>query len=84
MARGTPVLATGVGGVPDLVAHEKTGYLLDDASPDGILRAVRRVLADPRLGEVAEAGRALVAREHSLAAAAARYREALRTYSRVE
>jgi len=79
MARATPVLATPVGGVPDLVEHEKTGYLLDDASPEGILRAARRVLADPRLGDVAAAGRELVARGHSVAAAAARYADALRT-----
>lgn len=41
MASGTPVLATPVGGIPEMIAHMHNGYLMRDLSPeacvDGIL-----------------------------------------------
>ena len=57
MASGVPVVASGTGGLPEIVEHERTGLLVDNGDFAG---AVRRLLDDPRLA--AELGRA--GREH--------------------
>ncbi|HEX6083896.1 MAG TPA: FkbM family methyltransferase [Thermoanaerobaculia bacterium] len=47
MAVGTPVVATPVGGIPDVIDDGRTGLLAHDA--DGLAAAVRRILDDPAL-----------------------------------
>jgi len=62
MVAGTPVVATRLGGIPDAVVHEETGLLVDERSPDQIAAAVRRLAADPGLGQrLAERARRHVA-----------------------
>ncbi len=46
MAHGAPVVASRVGGIPEIVAHERTGLLVEN-NPAGVAAAVRRVLEDP-------------------------------------
>jgi len=46
MAAGVPVLASAVGGVPDLVQHEVNGLLCDPDKPETFLNAVTRFLED--------------------------------------
>jgi glycosyltransferase involved in cell wall biosynthesis len=46
MSRGVPVVATTVGGVPELVHHGSTGLLTPRDDYEGIARAVRQILAD--------------------------------------
>jgi glycogen synthase len=61
MAHRLPVLATRVGGIPDKVLPDRTGYLAPAGDAEGLAAALRSALADrarwPALGE---AGRALV------------------------
>jgi glycosyltransferase involved in cell wall biosynthesis len=57
---GVPAVATAVGGVPEIVAHEQTGLLLDPPPQVAqVVAAVGRLLDDPalraRLGEAARA-----------------------------
>ena len=60
MAAGTPVVATEVGGLPDLVAG--TGLLVPPADPDALAKATDRILADPGLREeLAARGREVAA-----------------------
>ena len=40
MACGTPVIASNVGGVPEIVASDAVGFLLEERSAGGIVRAV--------------------------------------------
>lgn len=47
MAAGVPVLAARVGGIPELIEHERTGLLFDPLSTAGILGAVERLLKFP-------------------------------------
>ncbi|MBF0504576.1 MAG: lipopolysaccharide heptosyltransferase II [Candidatus Omnitrophica bacterium] len=48
-AAGVPVVATRVGGVAEIIDHEKTGLLVLPKDADGISRAVLRILKDPAL-----------------------------------
>lgn len=58
MAAGRPVVATHVGGVPEVVVHGKTGLLVPPEDPNALAEAIRQVLADPDLaGRMGEAGR---------------------------
>ena len=48
-AIGVPVVATKVGGVLDIVEHEKTGLLVLPQDPDGIANAIMRIMNEPKL-----------------------------------
>ena len=47
MACGTPVVATAVGGIPEIVGSESAGRLVDRRHGDAIADAVRGLLAQP-------------------------------------
>jgi glycosyltransferase involved in cell wall biosynthesis len=49
MSAGRAIVATRVGGTPELVIHEKTGLLVGRADPDGLACALRRLLSDADL-----------------------------------
>jgi len=63
MAAARPVVATRVGGVADVVEHERTGLLVASGDAEACAQAVLRVLGDPELA--ARMGRA--GRERALA-----------------
>jgi glycosyltransferase involved in cell wall biosynthesis len=46
MAAGVPVLASSIGGVPDLIEPEKTGLFCDPQNPDSFREGVTRLLDD--------------------------------------
>jgi glycosyltransferase involved in cell wall biosynthesis len=47
MAAGLPVVATAVGGVPELVEDGRTGWLVPPANPDALADRLRDLLLDP-------------------------------------
>jgi glycosyltransferase involved in cell wall biosynthesis len=47
MASGCPVVACRAGGIPDAVEDGVTGYLFEPTDADGLVQAIRRVLACP-------------------------------------
>ena len=47
MASGLPVVATPVGGTPELVRDGETGYLVPVDDPEALAGAISSVLADP-------------------------------------
>lgn len=63
MAAGTPVVATRVGGIPELVEDGRTGVLVEPGDPAALARAILVVLDRPE--ELARNARAAVAR-HSV------------------
>jgi glycosyltransferase involved in cell wall biosynthesis len=63
---GTPVVATRVGGVPELVVSGETGWLVEPGDPGALARALAEALADPRRARgMAEAARRRVDAEFS-------------------
>jgi len=51
LAVGTPVIATSVGGVPEVVRDGENGLLVPPASPEALTSAVRRFVGDAALRE---------------------------------
>ncbi|MCM8812070.1 MAG: glycosyltransferase [Candidatus Omnitrophica bacterium] len=49
MAAGKPVVATAVGGNPELVVPEETGLLVPPKKPQKLAAAIQRLIADPAL-----------------------------------
>ena len=59
MQAGLPIVATAVGGVPDMIEDGVEGLLVDPGDPTGFAAAVARVLSEPDLAaELAAAARA--------------------------
>lgn len=77
IACGTPVLATPVGVVPDVIKDGETGFIMEDNSPQCIARNVTRALNHPNLNQIAKAAQELVEREYTHQAAVERYRRIL-------
>jgi glycosyltransferase involved in cell wall biosynthesis len=72
MAHGRPVVATRVGGVQELVIHERTGLTVAPGDADELAQAIRIIADDPaRARDMAAAAVELVAREFSVARSAA-------------
>lgn len=73
MASGIPVIATAVGGTPDLLAHGARGRLVPPDDRHALTRAMREVLADPARHDVAVAARRDVELQYSEAAMVSAY-----------
>jgi glycosyltransferase involved in cell wall biosynthesis len=68
-AFGLPVLSTDVSGIPELVAHGTTGWLVPQKDPAALADALRRLLDDPGLrARLGRAGAEHVRRHFSAAA----------------
>lgn len=50
-ALGVPVIGTDVGGIPDVIEHEKTGLLVPPADVKALAEAIVRMLTDRSLAE---------------------------------
>ena len=74
MACGTPVLATPVGAIPDVIKDGESGFIMEDNSPECIARNVIRVLNHSNLEETTYNARALVEREFTCEAAVRAYK----------
>lgn len=51
LACGVPVLASSVGGIPEIVDHERTGFLLPPGDHEELARALRKLNQSPTLRE---------------------------------
>lgn len=67
MAHSKPVVATRVGGIPELITNDVTGYLVERANTAAMSERLQLLLADPALrARMGEAGRAVVAEKFDL------------------
>jgi glycosyltransferase involved in cell wall biosynthesis len=61
LARGVPVIASDLVGIPELVRHGETGLLVPPDDPAALAASIARLVGDPKLAhELADRGRALV------------------------
>jgi glycosyltransferase involved in cell wall biosynthesis len=64
---GLPVVATRIGGTPDLVRHGENGYLIEPDNVDGLQSSLMMLLADEDMcSRLGQAGRGLVLENYSL------------------
>lgn len=70
MAAGLPVVASNVGGVPEVVVEGETGFLVPPGDPQSLAAAIERLLDDSALRHrLGAAGRIRVAEHFDLASA---------------
>jgi glycosyltransferase involved in cell wall biosynthesis len=73
MATETPVVGTGVQGVPEVVAEGVTGFLVPPGAPEAMAERIAKLLGDPDLrGRMGRAGRQRVCKEFSITEQAVR------------
>ena len=74
MAAGRPVIATRVGGNPELVKDKITGYLIEPKSVESLANRLNELLMDPELAEaMGSAGRKGAEQNHSMSTMINRY-----------
>ena len=79
MATGRPVISTRMGGIPDIVRHGETGYLIAPGDENALAEALGVLLADPALRrKMGTAGRAVAEREFSAAVSVPRLLDAMK------
>ena len=67
MAAGCPVVASAVGGIPDIVAHGENGLLVTPGDRASLAVALHRVMADRDLAtRLGRAARATIARDYTI------------------
>lgn len=67
MAHGLPVVSTTVGGIPELVRHGESGFLLEPGDTEGFAEAIVTILNDPHIQrEMGQTGLAFVREHYSL------------------
>jgi len=68
MAAAKPVVATNVGGVPELVKEDETGFIAPPRNPKALAQAMEKMMALPKEKrlEMGEAGRAHIKANYSL------------------
>jgi glycosyltransferase involved in cell wall biosynthesis len=76
MAAGLPVVASDVGGIPELIAHDRTGLLVPAGDPAALAAAVTELMTDPaRAAALGRSARAFIAREFGFGRMVARFEE---------
>ena len=75
MAHGKPVVATAVGGVPEIVIDGETGLLVPHQDPEALARSVVRLMRDPEPRETTHGRRISSARDTFQPAAVQRRHE---------
>jgi len=77
MACGTPVLATPVGAIPDVIIDGKTGFIVENNSPECIAENVIRALNSPDLERIVENGGRFVEENFTFERVVERWKEVL-------
>jgi glycosyltransferase involved in cell wall biosynthesis len=66
MAAGLPIVASRVGGIPELVRHGRTGLLAESEQPESLAAALYELLSDRgRMQTMGESARQVALAEYS-------------------
>jgi glycosyltransferase involved in cell wall biosynthesis len=77
MACGTPILATRVGHILNMIKDGETGFIMENNSPECIAENMMRALEHPNLEGIVKSARQLVEKEFTYEAAVEKYRKIL-------
>ncbi|HEX6272187.1 MAG TPA: glycosyltransferase [Polyangiaceae bacterium] len=67
MATELPVVSSSVGGIPDVIRHDSTGFLFPSGDKNALTKELLRVFGSPELGRrIGTAGRHAVTETHSI------------------
>lgn len=78
MACGTPVLASPVGSIPDVISDNVNGFLLDNNSAEGIAKGVMKCRSYQKIDDISTNARKFVEDNYSFQSALTRYTEVLK------
>jgi Glycosyltransferase len=78
MSCGTPVLATPLGGIPDVITDGHTGFLLESTKPESIAQRIKMILSYRELEKVADNAEGLIRQKFTKTAATERYEKMLK------
>lgn len=82
MLAGLPVIATAVGGLPEIIQHGETGFLIPKDAPESLENAIEHCLLNPGVRRsVGENARRFAEQHFSIAAWGAQYNDLLRRLS---
>ena len=73
MACGTPVCATPVGGIPDVVKDGETGYLLEETDPRSMAEQIEAIVTEENLSGISDSAREFVLKNYSFDVVVAEY-----------
>jgi glycosyltransferase involved in cell wall biosynthesis len=76
MACGTPVLASPVGGIPDIIKDSENGFIIENHSPECIAKSIKQVLNYSDLERISENARRLINEKFT-------YEDAVRRYDKI-
>lgn len=62
-AYGKPIVASNVGGVPEIITHEETGFLAEPRDVDAFVYYIKIVLADDNSSKMGQAARRFVEKQ---------------------
>jgi glycosyltransferase involved in cell wall biosynthesis len=77
MACGTPVLATPVGAIPDVITDGETGFIMSDNSPEVIAKNILRSLSSSNLDNIPQKANELITKKYTYDVAVENYRKIL-------
>jgi len=80
MAKGLPVVATKVGGIPDIITHNHNGLVIPPRNPQALAEAIKMLLDNDQLRSRIASGAFRFAQEHTLQKQAARIMERVYKY----
>lgn len=72
---GTPVLATKVGAIPDVLKDGQNGFLVETNRPDDLAKGIVRAMQNKDAGTISRNGREQMLKDYSLEASIKRYHE---------
>jgi len=81
MACGTPVIATAVGAIPDIIKNKVNGFIMEDNSSDCISKNLILALKNPDLEQISYRCRIFVEKEFAFESAVEIYRNLLKMIS---